>query len=800
MKFLNPRWRKVIRDLADNKARTALVVLSIAVGVLAVGVVSGTRSIFGGQLETSYAATNPPSASLVVNGDFDQSVVDTIRAMREIEAAEGRRVVSARYRVGPDDEWKPISLEARAMNDYDRMNIAKLWPEQGDWPPPEKAILVERTSLDWMGLEVGDSITLRTLDGYERTMRIAGTVHDVGERPAPLAGQAFGFISLDTLAWLRQPAAFNRVEFVVAQDKSNQAHVEAVAKEVSRKIEGAGLEIMSTVNRRPGDYPVNDVVQPLLLLLNASALLALGLSGFLVINTISAILAQQTRQIGVMKAIGGQQGQIMNLYFATVLAYGLLSLFLAVPLGVVGAWRLAGYLSQQLNFDLVRTTMSPEVLLIQVAIGLLTPLLAALYPIVAGVRVSVREAISNYGLGQGTFGESWLDRLLQRLRGLSRPLMLSLRNTFRRKDRLLLTLITLSVAGMAFIAIFSVRASLEQTLDDALNYWQFDIRVRFEGDYRVREIEQIALEVPGVTVAESWGAKSVRRLRPEGVEGEAVLLLAPEADTTMIQATLLEGRWLRPDDTNALVVNTDFLYDEPDLGLGDVVILKFGERQTNWQIVGIIRGTLAGPMLYANYPYYTRAAHEVGRAASVQIITQANDMESLTQTARQLEQKFNRAGFKVAEVRTIMSLRENVQLMLNILIVFLLAVAVLLAVVGGLGLMGTMSINVLERTREIGVMRAIGASDGAILRIVIVEGIVIGVLSWVSGTLLAVPLSKILSDLTGQALFQAPLSYIFSLPGVALWLVVAILLAALASFLPARSASRLTVREVLAYE
>lgn len=800
MKRLNPRWRKVIRDLATNKARTALVVLSIAVGVLAVGVVSGTRSIFGNQMDASYAATNPPSASLVVKGDFDQQLVDTIQAMREIEEVEGRRLVSARYRVGPDEAWIPIMLEARDLSDYTEMDVARVWPEQGDWPPPRHALLVERASLTWMGLDVGDSIILRTLDGDERIMRIAGTVHDPGEQPAPLAGQAYGFITLDTLEWLDQPRAFNRVEFVVAQAEWGQAHVEAVASEVRRKIESTGLETLSTIKNGPDDYPVNNVVQPLLLLLNAAGLLALGLSGFLVINTISATLAQQTRQIGMMKAIGAQQSQIIPLYFATVLTYGLLSLFLAVPLGVIGAWGLAGYLARQLNFDLVRTTMAPEVLLIQVTVGLLTPLLAALYPIIAGVRVSVHQAISDYGLGQGTFGRSRLDQALQRLRGLSRPLIISLRNTFRRKTRLSLTLITLSVAGMTFITIFSVRASLLQTLDDTLNYWQFDIRVQFGDDYRVREIERLALEIPGVVTAESWGARSVRRLRPDGVESDSVILLAPEAETTMLEFTLVAGRWLRPDDTNALVVNTDYLYDEPDLKLGDTVTLEFGERRTTWQIVGIIRGTLAGPILYANYPYYSRAAHKVDQAGAVQVITRAHDTESLTQIAQQLEATFNRAGFKVSEVRTIMRLRDKVEHMLNILIVFLLAVAVLLAVVGGLGLMGTMSINVLERTREIGVMRAIGASNEAILRIVIVEGIVIGVLSWIVGTLLAVPVSKILSDATGQQLFQAPLSYTFSLNGVALWLVAAILLAALASFLPARNAARLTVREVLAYE
>ncbi|MCB0225658.1 MAG: FtsX-like permease family protein, partial [Anaerolineae bacterium] len=95
---------------------------------------------------------------------------------------------------------------------------------------------------------------------------------------------------------------------------------------------------------------------------------------------------------------------------------------------------------------------------------------------------------------------------------------------------------------------------------------------------------------------------------------------------------------------------------------------------------------------------------------------------------------------------------------------------------------------------------AIGASDGAIFRIVIVEGMVIGVLSWIAGSLLAVPVSRFLSDATGQQLFQAPLSYTFSLPSVVLWFVVAMLLAALASFVPARSAASLTVREVLSYE
>jgi putative ABC transport system permease protein len=136
----------------------------------------------------------------------------------------------------------------------------------------------------------------------------------------------------------------------------------------------------------------------------------------------------------------------------------------------------------------------------------------------------------------------------------------------------------------------------------------------------------------------------------------------------------------------------------------------------------------------------------------------------------------------------------------NVLVVFLLIMAILLAVVGGIGLMGTMSLNVLERIREIGVMRAIGASDGAVLQVVIVEGLLIGLLSWALSILLAWPLSKALSDAVGNAILQAELTYTFSVGGTIIWLVAALLLSALASFWPARSASRVTVREVLAYE
>jgi putative ABC transport system permease protein len=125
--------------------------------------------------------------------------------------------------------------------------------------------------------------------------------------------------------------------------------------------------------------------------------------------------------------------------------------------------------------------------------------------------------------------------------------------------------------------------------------------------------------------------------------------------------------------------------------------------------------------------------------------------------------------------------------------------SVLMAVVGSIGLSGTLSINVIERRREIGVMRAVGASSLDVGRIFIGEGLLLGVVSWG----LAVPLSMLAArqfvNALGQAL-QFPFFYRYSLFGMWLWLGIVILLSLLASWLPAQRAAGISVRESLAYE
>jgi putative ABC transport system permease protein len=822
--MLSPRWRKVLRDLWHNKARTVIVVLSIAVGVFAVGMIVSMQIMMENDLSASYAAINPASAELYPAA-FDQDLVDVVRRMDGIREAEGRRNISVRLKVGPD-AWRSLSLDV--VQDYNDMRLNKIAPAGGAWPPPNRELLIERASLPLTNANVGDMVVIETPDGKQRQMRIAGLAHDLNKPPARFVGMPFGYITFDTLEWLGFSRDFDQLHILVAENETDKEHIQAVADQVQDKIEKSGRTVYWIWIPEPGEHPANEDVQPLLIILGVLGTLSLFLSGFLVVNTISALMTQQIRHIGIMKAVGARTSQIVGMYLGTVLIFGLLSLAVAVPLGGLAAYALTGFMASLINFDLGGFRIPPQALALEVVVGLIVPLLAALYPIFAGARVTVREALSTYGLGKGLFGRNLIDRLIEEvttaIRTLSRPMRLSVRNTFRRKGRLALTLSTLTLGGAIFVAVLSVHASLLTTLDDALSYWNYDVEVYFARPHRIEAIEREALRIPGVADAESWNGNTARRLRPDGHEGPNINIIASPADTRLIQPIVLEGRWLLPDDENAIVLNTEVIKEEPDIKVGDEILLKIEGRETTWRVVGIVQGVLTGRIAYANQPYFARVVRFVGRAGIVLIVadypdditypggtanpggtsyprgTTQQEAAFQSELAKQIKEHFDSRGLRVSSTETIASIRENVEYQVNIIVIFLAIMAVLIAIVGGLGLMGTMSINVLERTREIGVMRAVGASDGSVLKVFMVEGLFIGVLSWLIGAILSLPISKLLSHAVGVALTDAPLSYTFSTNGALLWLGVVLILAAMASFLPAWNASRLTVREVLAYE
>ena len=183
----------------------------------------------------------------------------------------------------------------------------------------------------------------------------------------------------------------------------------------------------------------------------------------------------------------------------------------------------------------------------------------------------------------------------------------------------------------------------------------------------------------------------------------------------------------------------------------------------------------------------------------VRIAKAPHDAETQRALLLEIEPRLQKAVIEVESTRTAAEDLDIFTERFNIITTILTIMATLLATVGGLGLMATMSINVLERRREIGIIRAIGAADRAVLQIFIVEGIAIGVISWVGALILSLPMSRVMGRVIGQTLVKWPLSYIFDLRAPLLWIIIIVAVSVLASIVPARNAARISVRETLAY-
>ena len=802
--MLKPRWYKVINDLFGNKTRTVLIVLSMAVGLFAIGIILSARSILSDGLAQSFAAINPSSGTIRTAEPFDEDFIESVRSMPDVAEADARRNISARVEVNPG-EWKNISLFVIA--DYDDIRVNKVSSEVGAWPPPERELLIERAALAVIEAQIGDVILIKLPNDTQREMRIAGLAFDPAQLPAQMDGTPYGYISFDTLEWLGEPYGFNELQ-VITTHPEDKVWAQQVINRVKDKAEKSGYTIPLSMTLEPGQLPMNDILQGILLLMGFLGILSLFLSIFLVINTVTALLTQQSRQIGVMKAIGGSSGQILWMYLVMVICYGILALLVAIPLGIAGARGLSRMLAVFFNFDLISMEIPMQAIILQVIIGLLLPVLASLFPFITSLRISAAQAMSVHTTGRTRFGGNWIDRLLSGMnlwfaRTLPiRSILLSVRNTFRNKGRLTLTLMTLTLGSATFMSVFNVRASLSSTVDDMIKWFQGDAMLIFDRSYRAEKIQQEALRLPGITKTDIWLQLPARRVRPDGSESGMMYLFAPTvSDSSLIRSpAIVEGRWLEAGDDNAVVVPSALFQDETDLKLGGEIVLKLSGHEQPFKIVGTYVGPSFAAIMYANYSYIARLTDRVAEADALMIATRAHDAGFVDAVSNALEKRFERIGVRVTTVTTINSERADAEVAFDSIVSLLFIMAILLAMVGGLGLMGTMSINVLERTREIGVLRAIGAPNRGVAQVFILEGITIGLMSWLMGALLAIPMSQGLNAAVGQAMMGVPLTWSYSMPGLWIWLVVVLFLSALASFIPARNASRLTVREVLAYE
>jgi putative ABC transport system permease protein len=811
--MMRPRWRKVFHDLIGGFSRTALVVLSIAVGVFSIGVIVGAYVIISHDMSASYAANNPTNIELRTT-PFDNTLITVVKGVHGVKQVEGRYVFAMRARLPGSSQW--VALNMVAIEIFSKMQINLMHPISGTSQPGKNEVLLERKALTDLNVSVGDTLEFELDNGSIKTMKVAGIVSDPSTGAGDFLAQPFAYVTTSTLSYLHQPDTFNRLFVTLTTGQNDGQTLRQMTTTVSDKVTKNGETVLRTRSSKTNEHPLASTVQAVLGILLALGILILFLSSSLIANTLSALLNQHLRHIGVMKLVGARRNQVFEMYIVLILAFGVIALLIAVPLGGQGAYALSAFIASKINFSLLGYRIVPLAFIIQIVVGLAVPLLAGLLPVLNGSRITILRALSGETAGEekkqdpeSTHRDSFMERLqlgfshLLARRGvhIPRPMLISLRNTFRRKGRLVLTLFTLTMGGAIFIAVFNVRVTLHDYIGQIGKYFLADVSLDFDRLYRLDKVDLAAMQVPGVVSAEGWAYSAAEALYPDGTTADNITILAPPVNSKLIAPVLLAGHWLQPGDTKAITVGEGILSKFPDLKPGETLHLKVNGKEDDWLVVGIFQFVnQQGTIAYSTYEYISDLTHISNQAFSYRIVTDKHDPAYQQMMADRIDAYFRAQGFHVNQARTGTSTLKTASDSLDILVTFLLIMALLTALVGSIGLTGTMGMNVLERTREIGVMRSIGAVDREIMRTVIVEGLVIGGISWLLGTLLSFPITYLLTSIISSAIFQSQIAVHFTFTGFLIWLLVVLTLSAVASVLPARNAARLTIREVLAYE
>ncbi|HSM71091.1 MAG TPA: FtsX-like permease family protein, partial [Anaerolineales bacterium] len=798
--------------LIDNKGLTLLVVFSIAVGVISIGVIAGAYQIMSRDMSISYSANKPANIEMRTS-DFDDDILATLRNQRNVENVEGRRVFNVRVRVPGTTKW--TTLDMNAFESFEENSINLLLLIEGVSVPEKQEVLLEQDALNELNVGLGGLLEFQLSDGSTKIMPVVGIVQDTASGAGDFLASPSAYITMDTLRHLDEPKSYNRVLATVSGDGDDPAYIRDVGAALKEKIEKANIFVVRSRFSLTHEHPLASTINAVLGILMALGILIVFLSSSLIANTLSALLNQHLRHIGVIKLVGGQRRQVFRMYITLIMAFGILALLIAVPFGGIGAYQLAQFMASELGFNLLGYRIVPMALLVQLLVGALVPLIAGLGPVLNGSRITVLSALSGdvaedeVQFEDGEMRLSWFDWMQVKLtralasRGvhIPRPFVISLRNTFRRKSRLALTLFTLTMGGAIFIAVFNVRVTLHDYIGEIGKYFRSDVTLDFEESYRLHEIEQAVMAVDGVTHVEGWQFVSSELLDAEENVVENITLLSPPANSSLVQPILISGRWMRADDVKKMTLSEGILKSYPGLQAGDSIKMKVNGRIESWEVVGIFKFVdQEGLIGYAPFEYVSRMNNQANRAFSFRVVTDQHDRAYQEAKAEELDKYLRDHGYKLRVAEAGSASLDSAVESLDTLVVFLLIMAILTAVVGSMGLTGTMGMNVLERTREIGITRAIGADDRAVMRTVIAEGVVIGLISFVLAIILSVPFTYGLSTIVSLAVFQTPITVVFTYMGYAIWLGLVLILSTFASILPARNAARLTIREVLAYE
>ena len=499
--MIKTRGRKVIRDVMARKGRTALVSIAIFIGVLGTITLFSLSDIIVGQLREDIKEDELSMLTVFTAVDLDEAangdgVIDpekvspdeALNILRDPDQLPGATIVTAfiqefsYFKVNESDEdFEQGFLNAYSESYDDRLPIEpmRLLEDRGDNPrypiAGQNEIAVEQRFAEKFDVEVGDSLYFRILTpsengeiGTVEAWTITGIVfHPYAQTPDDSIythlGDANYITGLTGVSGFQ--ARFN--DFPTAEDQ------EETLKTVLRN--GTPYTVVFSQIADPAENQLIQSAQTLAGTMSFLALVALIVSGFLVINVITSIVVEQRRQIGVMKSMGATTRDNFFIYCGIAFAYGLIAVIPAVIIGIPAGNAASQALAPQLNTVLDGFQYSIGSVILGIIVGLAVPVIASIIPVFNGTRVQILDAMTDLGI-DAKYGSGPIAKLIEKA-----PLPITIRqglsNVSIKKSRLIFTVIALSVAAGAFMGIFAVFNSLTDGIDGFINSYNVQVAV-----------------------------------------------------------------------------------------------------------------------------------------------------------------------------------------------------------------------------------------------------------------------------------------------------------------------------------
>lgn len=787
--MLSASLRKSVNDLSRRRARTLFTVSTLALAVASIAFFA-IPTLIDRSMQAEVRAGRLADVTVTMRPlELTADHLAALAVLPNVEAVEARNSVDTRVLLGE----RRAAARLIGVRDFTRQGVDVVRVESGAPPGPGEVLAdVQNANVGLYDGRAGDSVAAVAAAAKPATPseRVTFPVSGRG-RSLPGGEQVQDedvivlYATSSTVAALSGEPGYGRLALRLRDPSPAAAAktVDAVRRYLTAVPGFAGFTNLPEV-RAPGDWPGKGETEKFAQLLSVITLLALLSALVLISNTMTTLIAEQTGDIGIMRAIGARRRQVAIIYVKTALLLGALGALVGIALGIAISNLLARYFASMFWAIDVGFSVDLTVLLISILVGLLAPPLAALPAIRRGVRADLREALESTGSALG--GQDAADRLLRRARFLPRTMQIGLRSVGRRKRRSLATAAIVALAVANLLAILGLAAAATERSRTSWGDHLEDVRIWTGGrDLFDARAERTIRSTPGVAEAQPALVNEVRLAGHDG-------FVWGVPQEPLFRYRLAAGRWFSGGEEQArerVAVIERNLADAAGVEVGERVTLATATGSAQLRIVGIAKNQQEdGTVLFVPLTTLRSVLGEPSGVSTFWIRTSSSDHGLVDRTTARLEDRLTALGYEVSSELTYVGERDEIAA--NRTITTSIAVlGFLIVAISMVGLANAITTNVLERTREIGILRCIGARARDVRRIFTTEGVVLALAGWMLGIPLGYALNRLLVWLVWEVV-DVRFPVVFPPWNLLIALVGTVALSLLITLLPIRRAVR----------